>query len=448
MVELAVAPTPRTLPPEPPAHRRPSREATVAALAFAAASVAVLVRSPRLLEPDDAAYRASIVALSHGEVTLSGAQYRALARQLQGGIAQWIQLADGRWMSEKNPGYPFLAVAFQWLGAERLTPLFFGAVACVALYLGARRWLGASGGAVAVVLYASSGAALAFMWRSYMPTFTDASLVATGAGLLLWTMLANDASPRRRALVGLVAFVALELATFARYTDVTALLVACVVAVLLARRCGLTARAVWAWLASVAAFCGLDLAWNAHFYGGPLHTGYGPGEVSFSLGALPQNLTHLSVPLLASMPVAILAAAALAGIGRGLLFDRSRPARRRDAVVAGSLLGVWLGTWGLYELYDWTAQMGTGGGDVHVIRFYLPALGALCLLGAWAVRRIPAPWSLATLAAICIAGLLSFQSLVSVPAFGRGPAGPGPLRSPVGGQLPPGPPAGGVPPGS
>ena len=39
---------------------------------------------------------------------------------------QWVQLPDGRWISEKDPGYPFLAAPFQALGIIRLAPLFTG----------------------------------------------------------------------------------------------------------------------------------------------------------------------------------------------------------------------------------------------------------------------------------------------------------------------------------
>lgn len=51
----------------------------MAAAGFAALRVLALTKAPRLLEPDDYAYRASITALSHGRLMLSGAQYRALA---------------------------------------------------------------------------------------------------------------------------------------------------------------------------------------------------------------------------------------------------------------------------------------------------------------------------------------------------------------------------------
>ena len=148
--------------------------------------------------------------------TLSGAQAHALAGQLApqvghnrlapgpgGGPVQWVQLPGGRWISEKDPGYPYLAVAFQALCLIRLAPLFYGALACLGLYVGGRRWLGRFGGAAAVGLYCSSGAAILFAWRDYMPTFTEASLIAAGTGALLWVVLAAGASTRRRTWTGL-----------------------------------------------------------------------------------------------------------------------------------------------------------------------------------------------------------------------------------------------------
>ena len=49
-------------------------------------------------------------------------------------------------ISEKNPGYPFLALPFQALGLLRVAPLFYGALGCLGLFAGARRWLGHWGG--------------------------------------------------------------------------------------------------------------------------------------------------------------------------------------------------------------------------------------------------------------------------------------------------------------
>ncbi len=138
------------------------REIFLALAVFAVLCVAVLRYAPALAEPDDFAYRGSIAAMTQGHVlTLPTAQFHALSVQLarsggfvgpQGMIAQWVQLASGRWISEKDPGYPFLAAPFQALGIIRWAPLFYGALGCVGLFFGARRWLGRFGGAAAVGL--------------------------------------------------------------------------------------------------------------------------------------------------------------------------------------------------------------------------------------------------------------------------------------------------------
>ncbi|MDE3086822.1 MAG: hypothetical protein KGJ77_08650, partial [Acidobacteriota bacterium] len=290
-------------------------EPAVALLGFGALSLVVLTKATALLEPDDYAYRASIVALAHGQVLLTTAQYQALAHQLGSGtgIVQWVHLPDGRWISEKNPGYPFFAVVFSVLGVLRLAPLFYGGLASGALYLGARRWLGRWAGAAAVLLFCTSGAAITFAWRATMPTFTDASLVATGAGLLLWAMLAAEASRRRRTGAGLGAFLALEAATSIRYTDVTELVVAILAVLVFARRAGVDRRMLSWWAASVALFAGGVLVFDTLVYGAPLRTGYGAGEITFSLSALWPNLLHMPAPLVEAMPMALLAAVGAGG---------------------------------------------------------------------------------------------------------------------------------------
>ena len=187
---------------------RDRAEGFIALAAFAVLCALVLSVASQLVEPDDYAYRASIVAITQGHLlTLSTAQADRLAAQLPGPspgpgggpvagspggteqgagalggngpvaggpvaggpgvIPQWVQLPDGRWISEKDPGYPFLAAPFQAAGVIRLAPLFYGALGCLGLFFGARRWLGRYGGPAAVVLFCSSGAALLFAWRDW-----------------------------------------------------------------------------------------------------------------------------------------------------------------------------------------------------------------------------------------------------------------------------------------
>src|ERR1700757_940263 len=268
-------------------------EAALAVAAFVALCAVVLAVATQAAEPDDGAYRASIVAMTEGHfLTLSTAQAETLAGKLRDNPAtppnQWVQLSDGRWISEKDPGYPFLAAPFEKLGIIRLAPLFYGLLACLGLFFGARRWLGRLGGPAAVGLYCSSGAALAFAWRDYMPTFTDASLIAAGSGAVLWAVLATEASSRRRSWAGLAGFAALELAPFVRYTNI-AILCCAAVAVIASwrlRTARLPLATLCSWLASVVVFGAGVALFDDLVYGGPLRTGYRPGEVTFALGAI------------------------------------------------------------------------------------------------------------------------------------------------------------------
>ena len=83
-------------------------EVALAVIAFAALCVVVVSVAPQSAEPDDGAYRASIVAMTEGHfLTLSAAQAEALARKLGDNPAappnQWVELSDGRYISEKDP---------------------------------------------------------------------------------------------------------------------------------------------------------------------------------------------------------------------------------------------------------------------------------------------------------------------------------------------------------
>jgi hypothetical protein len=285
-------------------------------------------------------------------------------------------------------------VAFQRLGVIRLAPLFFAALACLGLYFGARRWLGMFGGAAAVGLYCSSGAAIEFAWRDYMPTFTDASLIAAGTGALLWALLAAEATTKRRTWVGLAGFVALEAATSVRYTNVV-ILGCAVIAVLVAWRlpaARLAGTAVAWCLASVFVFCAAVATFDTLVYGGPLRSGYRPGEITFSLSAVSANLRSMPTHLIQAMPMLVLGLAALAGIVLQWLRVRRADGEnamtaRRDLAVGLALAASWAAIWGLYATYTWTTPPGLS--TLQSARFYVPALGPIALLGAWLLVRVP-----------------------------------------------------------
>ena len=87
-----------------------------------------------------------------------------------------------------------------------------------------------------------------------------------------------------------------------------------------------------------------------------------------------------------------------------------------------SLAASWFTIWGLYSAYTWTTDPTSV--TVQIVRFYVPAIGPIALLGAWLVTRIPGrAWlagltSTAVIAALFGLGVWSFYAMyaaLSVP---------------------------------
>jgi hypothetical protein len=260
-------------------------------------------------------------------------------------------------------------------------------------------------------------------------------------------MLATERTTRRRVVVGLLGFVALEAAVLVRYTNVAILAVAVLVVLLVLRRARLPLRAAGWWLGSVALLVVGVLVFDQLAYGSALKTGYSSGEITFSLASAIPNLQHMPAQLVAAMPMLVLALGAVGWMAVRAVRSRRpgvdpdrRVIYRRDAAVAAALAAGWIGIWGLYAAYDWTVRTGSmPGGGIHVIRFYLPALGLITLLAAWLLAHLPRWLPIVALAVLIGLGARSYPDLVAAGGFG-GAGGPGGFGGP---GVPGGPPPGG-----
>src|SRR5881398_690984 len=191
------------------------------------------------------------------------------------------------------------------------------------------------------------------------------------------------------------------------------------------RAARLPLRTLCWWLASVAVFGAGVAIFDDLVYGGPLTTGYQPGEVTFVLGAIGPNLRIMPAHLMQAMPMLVLGLTALAWIIlRWLVLRRiggqAGAVARRDLSVGAALAASWFAIWGLYSAYTWTADPTSV--TVQVVRFYVPPIGAIALLGAWLVTRIPGrAWragltSAAVITAMFGLGVWSFYDMYA--AFG------------------------------
>ena len=176
--------------------------------------------------------------------------------------------------------------------------------------------------------------------------------------------------------------------------------------------------AVWRWLT----------AQNGHGEDGDSATPIRrrPGEITFSLSAVLPNLRYLPPHLIVAMPMLVLGLAAIACLARRRVRAGDMQEVRRDFAIALALTASWFSVWALYTAYTWTAN--PGGSTLQVVRFYVPAAGAISLLGAWLVVNLPLRASLApvTAAAVIVVlfGLGVVPGLISTVIF----ALPAPIR--------------------
>jgi hypothetical protein len=243
-------------------------------------------------------------------------------------------------------------------------------------------------------LFCSCDLVMVFAWQNYWATLTDAALIAAGTGTLLWALLAEDRPARYRRWVGLLGFLAIEAAVFARYTNIVVLglAVAAMLAVSRLRPGTLPLRALGYWLTSAAISVVGLVAFDELVYGGPFKTGYRRGEITFGPGAFIRNEGYMPARLVEALPVLLLALAALVLIiarrVRSRTYDVALASQaRRDLAIGVALAAAWLAIWALYAAYSWTAQPGIGAWQSA--RFYLPALGPITLLGTWLLCRLP-----------------------------------------------------------
>ena len=80
-------------------------------------------------------------------------------------------------------------------------------------------------------------------------------------------------------------------------------------------------------------------------------------------------------------------------------------AARGDLAVAVALAACWAAIWVLYATYTWTAAPGLS--TLQAAGFYVPALGAISLLGAWLLVRVPRRQPLVAITTLAVVGTLS-----------------------------------------
>jgi hypothetical protein len=88
-----------------------------------------------------------------------------------------------------------------------------------------------------------------------------------------------------------------------------------------------------------------------------------------------------------------------------------------------ALAASWFSVWGLYAAYTWTANSFVS--TLQSARFYVPAIGAIALLGAWLLVRVPRRASLAAATSVAVVAAMFGLGVWS---FGDMRVNQGPLK--------------------
>jgi hypothetical protein len=134
---------------------------------------------------------------------------------------------------------------------------------------------------------------------------------------------------------------------------------------------------------------------------------------------MPANLTT-------SMPTWLPAAAAVITIAVRRLRERHDSPRSPedvDARIGAVQTAGWLGLCALHLCHTGTVGQLPGGPvdnsiTVHVIRFYLPAMGLIAMLAAWLISRFVRPVLMRAIGVLAVAALFSFQSMATSNGLG------------------------------
>ncbi len=438
----------------------------LAAAAFVAVVILLLVVPDRFKEPDDWAYQYAVENLSHGRLTVDDALHQQQvteAAQQGGQLGQYVQIRDNTWAFEKSPGYVYFLIPFDLAGVPQLANIVLAAGLALATYLLLKRLKDEQTACLGVFLVLFTPVGLAMMQREYMDSFSSAAFLGIGGALYIYHCLNADI-PRQKyaSIILFTAGFLMATGVASRYTDAT-------VAGVFAAHFVITGvikirRGKWSgvWREALPLAVGVAipislLLWyqNAVF-GSPFTYGYEytKGDVTFAyqyLGnprfweIIETNIRHLSWPLLVGFPLLLLAIpAAVIGSWQKItnrMMRRLRRYHRKDwwpelkPDLWILLLGWVVAVFGLYVMYEWTANQGTERPFITVTRFYLPALFPPAMLAALILRRIPGKLAALSIAVAIISGGLLFAQSSDTALKGGPPHLPGQNQPP--GQLSP-----------
>ncbi len=423
----------------------------IALAGFFAAACLVIVVPDRFKEPDDWAYRAAVENFSQGRLTVDSTlhQQQVTAASHDGGqLVQYVQIGPDEWAFEKAPGYVYFLVPFYLIGFPQLANILLAAALALVIYLLLKELVNEKTACLGVLLILFTPAGLAMLQREYIDGFASAATTGIGGGLYIYYCLKSATlKPKASAALLFSTGFFLAAAIAVRYTD------AVVVAVLglhfVVTRLGMLKRGRRGEVVRETLLLGagaliplsLLLWYHQTVFGSPFAYGYEYTRLNVKFAydyigdprswqIILENLKKMPGPILTGFPFLVLTIPAI--VISILQKAKTKIGQNRSTPTLGwstlkpnlfwLLLGWLVAVFGLYLMYEWTAnQRVTGQPFIILARFYLPALLPMALFAALLVGRISVRIAFALVITAMILGGIVFGQASSQTLHAGGP---------------------------
>lgn len=374
------------------------------------------------------------VNLSQGRLTVDDAlhQQQVSEAQQQGGqLIQYVQLGPDRWAFEKAPGYVYLLIPLYLLGVPQLANILLAAGLVLITYLLLRQLKDERAACVGSLLILFTPVGLAMLQREFMDSFASAALPGIGGGLyILYSLRKSDTGPAVAAFMLFLAGLFLGLGVAARYTDAVIAVVfalhflATRIKSLLKGNSGTFLREAGALGLGAAIPLILLLLYQKSIFGSPFVYGYEYTKMNVKFAydywgqakawqIISSNLRKLWLPLIIGFPPLV---AALPGMGislwqkiKGMRHHECHPIWPGLSLDLTLLLISWfVAIFGLYIMYEWTANQRADVPFIIVTRFYLPALLPMAVMAIFFLSKLPSKLIVCLIAIALFAGVFFF----------------------------------------
>jgi hypothetical protein len=398
----------------------------IVGVGFIAAAALVLATPVQLPDPDDWANYLGVRNFSQGKLTVDGYTVYMQSKEVgsKGGVLlQYLPVdkSNKKFALEKAPGYIFYLVPFYKAGLVRWGNILLMLGTVIVTYVLLKRLRDEKAAMIGGLLTLFTPIGLVMMNRIYMDTYASLAFLAIGAGLYLYYHLEREKlKPWRGGLLLFFGFFFIVYSVISRYTNAPIAVVFglhWLITRIIDWRKGRSAAFNWNLIPTILGIglpAAILMVYDHFVFGSAFKYSYAisPYPIKFAFQYFGQvdpygksivsqillnNGEGYARNLLIGFPLLLVGIPGfIFMVYQKLIRRRANPYSKWGSLstempgdILWVLFGWFIGVFGLYWGYEWTAGIINGGGMVIFDRFLLPGLFPCVIVCALVLARFP-----------------------------------------------------------